>query len=294
MELYEGNITRVTNWVNNQVRNQPLSANLDPLLFDNVTPEQVMKCCTCFEVPRFPIVLTCGHLQCCDCYQTDFIERSRRRNEAYYCPCPVCRAEVNPFNTRTILQELSLNAESSVSKFYLSLNIKCSNVSCNLYYNFQDISDHEMLKCSMRNIKCPTVKCPCISKVDVMRVHAINCWFNYFWCSTCMEKISVVVTYHDCKRNLKRYKLGGGSSSNYYLNYLHGLEDGDIVLPERQVLPRNDLNVLEFVRNKVRIDRGLRIMNKSPLIKAFDAPVIPDDDDEGLNFLFDETTQEGF
>jgi hypothetical protein len=104
-----------------------------------------------------------------------------------------------------------------------------------------------------------------------------------------MEKLSVVVFLNDCKRNLKRYKLGGGSISNYYLNYIHILDDGDIILPEHQSIPRNDLNVLELVRNKVRIDRGLRIMNKSPLIKEFDAPVIPDD--EGYNFLIDETTQ---
>ena len=290
MELDERNISRVISWVNNQVRFQPLSANLDPQLFYNVTPDQVIKCAVCFEVPRVPVVFTCGHSLCCDCYQTDFDERACHRNDEYYCQCPVCRAEVNPFNTRTILQEISLNPDSSISKFYSSLNIKCSNVGCNLYFNYRDINEHEMLKCSMRIIKCPAAKCPCVSKVDIMRVHAVNCSHNHFWCSTCMEKMSVVAC-HGCKRNLKRYKLGGGSISNYYLNYVHGLDDGDIILPERQCIPRNDLNVLELVRNKVRIDRGLRIMNKSPLIKDFNAPPIPDDDDEGNNFLFDETTQ---
>lgn len=123
-----------------------MTANLNSFFVVYVTLDQVINCSVCLT-SRFLIASKCGHSLCCDFYINYFIKRAFHRNNDNFCQCPVYRGEVNLFNTHTIFQEKSLNPESSVSKYHLSLNIKCSNVSCNLYFNSKDIIKHEMLKC---------------------------------------------------------------------------------------------------------------------------------------------------
>jgi hypothetical protein len=286
MELDERNIKRVIYFINNQTRFKELSINLDPFTFDNVTVHDSVNCCICFEVSRFPIIFSCGHLECCTCFYDDFTKRGRRKDTNYFTWCPICKNILNPFNVYTLSQWLNLYPNSAVSKFYNTLQVRCSNVGCNLFINFSELNEHEMLKCSRRLIRCPANLCPVIARQEILINHTINCPLNLVWCSSCNERLTVIASGHSCAKALQRSRLLGKCVSNgeYFISDNHALKNGDIILPLLKPIIKHDITTLEKLLDAVRHNRALAIINAPQTIRELDEPLTDD-------FLIDESTQ---
>ena len=90
-----------------------------------------MRCPTCVEVPRFPLIFPYVHLECHICYSCDFKVRSLRRGRSGFTLCPVCRAEVRPDAVLTASSEIEQHPNSTISKFVNGVQVLCSNSGCN-------------------------------------------------------------------------------------------------------------------------------------------------------------------
>ena len=300
MEFDELNLERIRKWVNNQTRHTDLPKSLDPCEFDNVLPSEVQKCSTCFEVPRYPLIFPCGHIECSSCYRDDFKIRAIRLGEDFITTCPICRAQVNPFNVKTLMQEINSNPESPVVKFYQKLNVRCSNKDCNLFITFSDLTDHELLKCSHRNIRCPASNCWVTARPEIMCIHACNCPLQVVWCAVCAIRISVIATGHSCEKMLQRNILLGRqrTAESIYFTNVHRFYSGDVVLPPLKPIVRFDQQTLDLIFNVIRITRGLAIMNQPQQIRATrinnqQPPLtLPPSLPPIADFLIDETTQD--
>lgn len=286
MDLDERNILRVKDFVNNQTRSKELNSILDPFTFDNVTVDDVVKCCICFEITRFPIIFNCGHMECGECFHKDFTKRARRQNTNYFTRCPLCKDMIDPHHVFTLSQWMNLYPNSAVSKFYSKLRVRCSNVGCNLFINFTDLNEHEMLKCSYRLIKCPANNCPVVARPQILIVHTVNCPLNLIWCASCNERLTVIATGHSCAKSLQRARLLGQSVKNneYTISDNHGLKSGDIILPPLKQLIKQDFDAVEKTLNVVRHNRALAIMNQPQTIPELDQPLVEE-------WLIDESTQ---
>ena len=51
---------------------------IDPIDCRDLNEGTLIQCPICLEIPRFPIIFPCGHLECHSCYSSDFRLRTRR------------------------------------------------------------------------------------------------------------------------------------------------------------------------------------------------------------------------
>jgi len=109
MELSEDNIKRLTNWVEKESRIQDPSFIIQPSQIYSFNSETIQRCPSCLEIPRFPRIFACGHLECHNCYIKDFKVRGRHRKNIYFSYCPNCRLEVNFKQVWTTWKKISYN-----------------------------------------------------------------------------------------------------------------------------------------------------------------------------------------
>ena len=126
---------------------------IDPTDCKNLKEETAIICPICLEIPRFPLIFPCGHLECHNCYSTDFSHRVRRWELKFFTPCPVCRSDVIPEKVSTAEVEFKLHPTSKVSIFYNNLQVCCRNRGCNRFILYPLLTLHEISKCPKRNIK---------------------------------------------------------------------------------------------------------------------------------------------
>ena len=83
MDLTLDNTQRLSNWIKNEARIQEPELYINLGICDFVNTDLVLRCPACFEVPRFPLIFPCGHLECHICYLCDFKMRSLRRGRSF-------------------------------------------------------------------------------------------------------------------------------------------------------------------------------------------------------------------
>ena len=113
-----------------------------------------MRCPACFDIPRFPLIFSCGHLDCHNCYSCDIKMRARRRGGIFFSTCFVCRAEVRPEVVLTATREIEQHPNFIVSKFYNGLLVLCSNLAFNQYTSYFQLTQHIIFQCRQRDIFC--------------------------------------------------------------------------------------------------------------------------------------------
>ena len=86
----------------------------------NLKAESAIQCPICLEIPRYPLIFLYGHLECHNCYSTDFALRARRCELKFFSTCPICRSDVIPEKVSTAEVEFKLRPSSKVSIFYKS------------------------------------------------------------------------------------------------------------------------------------------------------------------------------
>jgi len=276
MELSEDNIKRLTNWVEKESRIQDPSFIIQPSQIYSFDSDTIQRCPSCLEIPRFPIIFPCGHLECHNCYIKDFKVRGRHRENTYFSNCPNCRAEVNPEQVRTAREEIKLNPSSKAAKFYSTLQVQCDNINCNQFYPYSDLTKHEIFTCPYREVECPAKACPCAGTPDRLLVHTINCPLHFIWCKECYSKWPVAGYVHSCIKALQARFLSDKTCIRgvHHLSELHKLPSGSVVLPDQSFFEYPDDAALLSIRNLVRLDRGLVLFGHASRIPEA-PPVVP-------------------
>ena len=95
-----------------------LKIMIDPTDCKNLKEEEAIKCHICLEIHRYQLIFPCGHLECHNCYSSDFTQRARRCKLKFFTKCPVCRSDVIPEKVSTAEMEFKLRPTSKVSIFY--------------------------------------------------------------------------------------------------------------------------------------------------------------------------------
>ena len=258
MDLTPYNIQRLSNWVNDEARLQDSTAYINEEICDYLNTDLLMRCPACFDLPRFPLIFPCGHLECHNCFSCDFKMRARRRGGIFFTICPVCRAEVRPENVLTVSRDIEQHPNSKVSKFYNGLRVLCSNLGCNQYTSYSQLTQHENFQCPQRDISCPAESCPYVGNPESIISHTIICPLHQIYCHSCESKWPVTVYGHNCIKALQAKFLIEKVNINIvkHLSH-HPIEEHDsIVLPSHKIFTRPDENVLQTTLNVVRINRG--------------------------------------
>ena len=265
MDMNEHNIQRLTDWVSKSHRLRDPKSTIDLATCKFLNTETVMNCPVCLEIPRFPLIFPCGHLECNNCYKKDFKLRARRRGTDFYTLCPLCRAEVNPELVITVSTEVRDHPSSKVSKFYNELSVRCENMACNEFIPFFRITQHEIFECSKRDIQCPARNCPCIGKPNEIIIHTINCPLHQIYCQNCNSHWPVTVFGHNCNKTLLAKLLSNFTSiSNTDHFSIHRVHPHDcVVLPHRRPIINLEEETLTEILNVVRINRGRLLLGRN-------------------------------
>ena len=96
MEMDDSNIEKIISWVICQRRKQSVNITLNNKSIGNFNADDIQLCPVCLEIPRFPVVFSCGHIECSNCYFSDFQLRFLQNDQIYFTICPNCRSEVYP------------------------------------------------------------------------------------------------------------------------------------------------------------------------------------------------------
>ena len=136
MDLTPDNIQRLSNLVNDETRFQNFTAYIKPEICDYLNTDLLMRCPACFDIPRFPLIFPCNHLECHMCYSCDFNMRACPRGGIFFTLCPVYRTEVCLEVVLTALHEIEQHPNFKVYKFYNGLRVLCSNLGCNQYTSY--------------------------------------------------------------------------------------------------------------------------------------------------------------
>ena len=258
MDLTPENIQRLSTWVNNEARLQDTTAYINPEICDYFNADLLMRCPACFDISRFPIIFPCGHLECHYCYACDFKIRARRRGGIFFTICPVCRAEVRPEDVLTASNEIEQHPNSKVSNFYNGLRVLCSNLGCNLYTSYSQLTQHEIYQCPKRDITCPAESCPYVGTPKSIISHTIICPLHQIYCHSCDSKWPVTVYGHNCIKALQAKFLIDKVQFNIvkHLSQYHIEEHDSVVLPLHKIFTRPDEDVLQTTLNVVRMSRG--------------------------------------
>ena len=129
---------------------------IDPTDCKNLKEETAIICPVCLEIPRYPLIFPCGHLECHSCYSTNFSRRVRRWELKFFTPCPVCRSDVIPEKVSTAEVEFKLRPTSKVSIFYNNLQVRCRNRGCRRFILYPLLTLHE--KSRYLSLACILIK----------------------------------------------------------------------------------------------------------------------------------------
>ena len=165
---------------------------------DYLNTDLLMRCPTCFDIPRLFLIFSSGHLECHMCYLCDFKMLLLRRGEIFFTTCPVCRAEVSPDSIFTASREIEQHPNSKVSWFYKGLRVLCSNLGCNQYTSYFQLTQHDSFKCPKRDISCQAESCPYVGNPESIISHTSSCPLHQIDCHSCDSKWPVTVYGHNC------------------------------------------------------------------------------------------------
>ena len=232
------NISRIHEWVSREPsqiyldRKFSISFNQDNI---NVIDRELIQVCpVCLELPRFPLILSCGHVMCHICLVELFKQRSKRINKELCIKCPVCRtARVKLDKISSLTTALSMNTHNRVTSFYKESTIKCGNRGCkHSPLPLADVNQHEFFDCVNRCLNCPAKLCPFRGPAIVLEEHMLQCTFHTTICETCVTERRVNDIDHSC---LDTFFLQSSCIRDYHpiirpANY----RSGDVLLPTNQ------------------------------------------------------------
>ena len=250
---------------------------MDPTNCEYLTVDTVMLCPACFDIPRFPLIFPCGHLECHKCYIADFKSRARRRGNTFFTICPMCRAEVRPETILTATLEIKHHPSSKISKFYNGLRVHCSNLGCNQIIPYTQLTQHELFQCLERNIRCPAEGCPCVGRPNELLAHTVNCHLHHVYCNTCDSIWPITVYGHNCTKFLqaKRIINSDSLSKTIHLTDIHMEPNDSVVLPDLKTHARLDEEAFQTILNVVRFNRGRVIFGRGSNIPSADSDLPP-------------------
>ena len=264
MELNDDNIQKIISWIDNQCRKQSANTTLDLKSLRNPNNSLMQQCPVCQEIPRFPVVFVCGHLECSNCYLSDFLMRFRQIEKIFFTSCPICRSKVYPEYVCSLEDEILHNPNSNLSRFYISLEIQCGNAGCSAYLPYSNLTKHELYQCEHRQINCPANKCPVIGKPETIKLHSVNCPLHRIQCTNCDLIFPIIFCKHSCQLVAERDFLLG--TTQFQLNRLKENKEASIqmnvVTPSQLLIDNDNFNELNTVQNIVRLKRGLALYNK--------------------------------
>ena len=141
---------------------------IDPIDCRDLNEETLIQCPMCLEIPLFPIIFPCGHLECHSCYSSDFRLRARRYGLTFFTPCPICRSDVQPEKVTTAEIELKRHPTSKVSLFYKNLHVRCRNRRCNRFIQYPVLTQHETSECPNRKLNHNFISHPDQEELDAI------------------------------------------------------------------------------------------------------------------------------
>ena len=99
-----------------------------------------MLCPQCLIIPRFHLVLKCGHVSCHLCFPEWF--KCSRDPKCKPCQSPVVLEEVMTLHDDRVKRPNSL-----ASKLYDKAMITCTNIGCTKEFSVDQINNHEFYEC---------------------------------------------------------------------------------------------------------------------------------------------------
>ena len=196
-----------------------------------------LSCPHCLLIPRFPLVLKCGHVSCHRCFPEWY--KSSRHLKCIYCQAPVILEEV------MTLHDDHLKRPGSIAwKMYDLAMITCTNNGCNKEFSFAQINNHEFYECAFRIVKCPAINCHYKDNPNEVHKHALECPFLSFYCSTCYGEYGAEVLSHSCTKRLQRHLADLVHSHAGLLPTLPNHRTGDVILPSHVDYTPFDIDAL--------------------------------------------------
>ena len=182
----------------NEARLQDTTTCINPEIYHNLNPDLLMRGPACFDIFRLPIIFTCNKLECHYCYACDFKMQTRRLGGIFFTLCPVCRAEIVFEDVLTACNEIEQHLYFEVSKFSNGLQVHCSNLGCNLYTSYSQLTQHEIYQCLIKDITCLAESCHYVGNLKSIISYTIICPLHQINCHSCDSKWPVTVYGHNC------------------------------------------------------------------------------------------------
>ena len=196
----------------------------------------------------------------------------------------MCRADVRPETVLTAKLEIKHYPSSKISKFYNGLRVHCSNLGCNQFILYSQLTQHELFKCLKRNIRCPAEGYPCVGRPNELLAQTLNCPLHHVYCIICDSICPVTVYGINCNKFLqvKRIINSDTLTKTIHLTNIHIKPNDSFVLPNIKTHTRHDeearqtiLNVVHFNRKRVIFGRDSNISetesNLPPAPPAFES-----------------------
>ena len=202
MELSTLNSSRILAWCQGEPSDtyikQEFTRGFEDTSYSILRDVASTLCPHCFMLPRYPLVLKCGHLSCHRCFGESFKRKPQ---------CNHCRAPVQLGDVFTLSEDRLNRPGSMAAKMYENTQITCTNIGCDKKFNIDFINKHEFFECPFRIIKCPAKECHYKNNPVSVHKHALQCPFHMLYCATCYGAYGMEVLMHSCTTMLRRRLL---------------------------------------------------------------------------------------
>lgn len=187
---------------------------------------------------------------CSDCFTKLFtIQLNGGYTSIFYITCPLCRAPIQAYEVIDIDAESTLHPSSTLSQFYMTATVACSNKDCpEKAIRLIDINQHEMLYCPYRIIQCPSVFCNFEGSATSVEDHLFVCPNKRQYCDKCFSDYSITYREHHCMSDSLKDSL------RLSLPY----QNKDVMLPTNSRFRCDFKTALIRVKNMVDDMRSLR------------------------------------
>ena len=188
MEITPANSGRIFEWCNAEPSDsyikQEFTRGFEETSYSFLSNASTTLCPHCFMLPRYPLMLKCGHISCHRC----FGEAYKRKAQCNHCRAPIKLEEV------LTLREDRFNRPGSIAaKMYDETTITCTNIGCVKEFDIEHINKHEFIVCPFRLIKCPAKECYYKNNPTAVHKHALQCPYQMYYCATCYGAYGVEV-----------------------------------------------------------------------------------------------------
>ena len=211
-------------------------------------------CPHCYMLPRYPLVLKCGHLSCHRCFGEAF-----KRKDL----CNHCRAAILLDEVFTLNEERVKRPESMTAKMYAEAKIKCTNIGCVKELDIDHINKHEFFECPFRLIKCPAKECYYKNNPTAVHKHSLQCPFQMYYCATCYGAYGMEVLVHSCTSMLRRRLIDSVRSPLAWVPEIQNHNTGDIILPPHVTHLPFDIDALSEAHADEIVRRNRRVLSLS-------------------------------